>query len=160
MLRLKMKASGWREWASPKCVGQHIGARYTLYEFLNELINTRHQATSSHVSQMLIVRGGNLLKSICWHQLKVVYTAKTTAEVLACKSSRLTQHMCSSSAHSKRSWLMPKSLHLPYVSSCELLEWVQCSLMPIERIKTWYIMTLWGCVLITCVTLQVIRNEC
>ena len=44
---------------------------------------------------MLTVKGGDLLKSIQWHQPKVVHTwaAKTTAKVLACKSSRLTEHL-------------------------------------------------------------------
>ena len=70
-------------------------AGYTLYEFLDELMNTRDRATSSQVSQMLIAKGGDLLESIRRRQPKVVHTwaAKTTAEVLARESSRLAEHL-------------------------------------------------------------------
>jgi hypothetical protein len=70
-------------------------AGYTLYEFLDELMNTRDRATSSQVSQMLIAKGGDLLESIRRRQPKVVHTwaAKTTTEVLARESSRLAEHL-------------------------------------------------------------------
>ena len=70
-------------------------AGYTLYEFLDELMNTRDWATSSQVSQMLIAKGGDLLESIRRRQPKVVHTwaAKTMAEVLARESSRLAEHL-------------------------------------------------------------------
>lgn len=70
-------------------------AGFTLYEFLDELVNTKDRATSSQVSQMLISKGGILLESIRRRQPKVAHAwaAKTTAKILACESSKLAEYL-------------------------------------------------------------------
>ncbi|KIM81869.1 hypothetical protein PILCRDRAFT_8519 [Piloderma croceum F 1598] len=79
-----------------QCVLTSISdAGFTLYEFLDELVNTKDRATSSQVSQMLISKGGNLLESIHQRQPKMAHAwaAKTTGEILAHESSKLAEHL-------------------------------------------------------------------
>src|SRR6202050_816317 len=66
-------------------------AGFTLYKFLDELMHMRDHTTSLQVLQMLILKGSNLLESICQRQLKIVHAwaTKTTGEILACKSAGL-----------------------------------------------------------------------
>jgi hypothetical protein len=70
-------------------------AGFTLYEFLDELMHTRDRGISSQVSQMLILRGSDLLESICQRQPKMAHAwaAKTTAEKLARESSKLAERL-------------------------------------------------------------------
>ena len=72
-----------------------MDAGFTLYEFLDELMHTRDRATSLQVSQMLISRGSDLLESICQRQPKMApaWAAKTTGEILACESAKLTERL-------------------------------------------------------------------
>jgi hypothetical protein len=77
---------------------QHVlasvtNAGFTLYEFLDELMHTRDRGTSSQVSQMLILRGSDLLDSIRQRQPKMAHAwaAKTTAEILARESAKLAE---------------------------------------------------------------------
>ena len=47
-------------------------AGFTLYKVLDELMHTRDHTTSLQVLQMLILKGSNLLESICQCQPKIV----------------------------------------------------------------------------------------
>ena len=79
-----------------QCVLTNISdVGFTLYEFLDELVNTKDRTTSSQVSQMLILKGGNLLESICQRQPKMAHAwaAKTTGEILVRESSKLAEHL-------------------------------------------------------------------
>ncbi|KIM89791.1 hypothetical protein PILCRDRAFT_2082 [Piloderma croceum F 1598] len=72
-----------------------MDAGFTLYEFLDELMHTRDRGISSQVSQMLILRGSDLLESIRQRQLKMAHAwaAKTTAEMLARESLKLAERL-------------------------------------------------------------------
>ena len=116
---------------------------FTLYEFLDELVNTKDHATSSQVSQMLISKGGNLLKSICQRQPKMALRyshVRAPSLRSVCVLSRIVElPMYSKSFRSRGLCPMPRSLHLHCVSYCELSE---CPRPPPQvngRIATWYI---------------------
>ena len=70
-------------------------AGFTLYGFLDELMNTKDRATSSQVSQMLITKGSDLLNSIrrCQPKMAHAWAAKTTAEILARERTKLTENL-------------------------------------------------------------------
>ena len=99
-LQAKAEGENCRLWAEEntrlqQVLGSITAAGYNLYGFLDKLLNTRDRATSSQVSQMLIAKGSDLLESMRQCQPKVVqaWAIKTTGEMLACKSSRLAEHL-------------------------------------------------------------------
>ena len=80
MERLQAEAEATKEvhQAEENAHLQHVlasvtDAGFTLYKFLDELMHTRDHTTSLQVLQMLILKGSNLLESICQCQPKIVH---------------------------------------------------------------------------------------
>jgi hypothetical protein len=67
----------------------------TLFDFMDELINTKDPIRSSQVSRMLILRGENLLDSIRARQPNMAnqWAIKITGEILAQEGEKLVNHL-------------------------------------------------------------------